>query len=380
MNIDKRTEFIDAYLQKLNIRPARDGRQFVNVLCNKYDKRIVERIVKLIVERPDKTISENYEDDIYELKNYRFDFSVDFIRYNADLYHKYFQWFLSIEHINPKRILDIGCENGFITCFYGLVFPKAEIIGIDPCKNAINCAEEMAKKLKVKNVTFRKGNLMEAKKLFPPNTFDLVTSVMTFKEIIGSYIQKIIGTPEEYKYWSLHELDLGVGASQAKTFLDIVNALLTQNGQYISFERWFPEDTVWWADKLKASGLYVNWDQAEKIAFHEIGEPRVFPAIAADKRPKEYDYIKETTALWLRNEPDDEEKLMNLAAETAINNFPKKSFLKGLQCNYADSLLKVRYEFWLSDDKLLCYQCGNTGYRELRILPVQSGDSITKMI
>lgn len=380
MNIDKQADLIEAYFQKLNIRPARDGRQFLSILLNKYNKKLVEQTVQLMTERPEKTLTEDHNSDIYDLKNHSFEFSLDFIRYNADLYYKYFQWFLSIKNITPKRILDIGCENGFITCFYGFVFPKAKIIGIDPCTNAIKCAEELAQKLKLKNVTFKNASLPKDRELFPRYYFDLITSVMTFKEIVGSYIQKVIGTPKEYSYWSLQELDLGIGASQAKNSLDIVNAFLAQNGRYISFERWFPEDTIWWADKLRASGLYINWDKAEKIGFHEIGEPRVFPAIVADKNFREYDYIEKTTELWLKNELPKEENLINLAAETTLYNLPDKSLFKGLQCNYPNSLLKVRYEFWLSDDKLLCYQCGNTGYRELRILPIQSGESISQMI
>ncbi len=380
MNFKKQKDFIDAYLQRLNVRPARDGKQFVNVLCNKYDKSFVEKFIQIMTQRPEMTLLENYKDDIYDLKNSSFEFSLDLMRYNADLYFKYFKWFSTIKNIKPKRILDIGCENGFITCFYALLFPKAKIIGIDPCSNAIECAKEMAKRLKIKNVSFKKIGLSEALSLFPPNNFDLITSVMTFKEVIGSYIQRATGTPEEYRYWSLYDLDLSIGKEEAKTSLDIVYALLTENGRFISFERWFPEDTIWWVDKLKASGLYIDWEQTENLGFHEVGESRLFPAFITDKIVKEYGCIEKTSELWLKNHTNEKQELLNLPAEIVFNNYQEKSFFKGVQCNYSDDLLKVRYEFWISNDKLLCYQYGNTGYRELRILPMQSYDSINQMI
>jgi|GEM_PF-4340758 len=65
-------------------------------------------------------------------------------------------WF---EHHPPAgRWLDVGCGPGVLTCAYGLASPEAEVVGIDVAPEAVACAEELAKRLSVGNVSFVVGD------------------------------------------------------------------------------------------------------------------------------------------------------------------------------------------------------------------------------
>ena len=57
-----------------------------------------------------------------------------------------------------NTITDIGCGNGLVDCMLGLLYPEKRIFGYDIDENAINIANEMAKKYNVPNVKFFVSN------------------------------------------------------------------------------------------------------------------------------------------------------------------------------------------------------------------------------
>jgi len=75
--------------------------------------------------------------------------------------------------LKPEAILDIGCGTGYFTNFLKENFPKAEVIGTDISKKALNLGKE-----KYKNVEFRFAN-SEASLPFKNKYFDLIVSAET---------------------------------------------------------------------------------------------------------------------------------------------------------------------------------------------------------
>lgn len=379
----KQAEFIKSYFKMLKIRPTKDNRHFWKILYDRYDKNTVDRIQKIVSERPEKTITQSYMPEIYDLKNQSLNLSLDISRGACDLHIKYFHWFIKSLDQPPKRILDIGCDNGIITCFYAMLFPKAEVIGIDLCENGINCALQLAKQLRLSNVTFKNIGLIEAGELYPVGSFDLVTSVTTMKEIIGSFVCKLIAQPDTSNIWFMEDLEIDIGSDEENKSLFSIQNLLSDDGKFISFERWFFEDCIWWSEKLKSVGLYISWDKSETLCFQEVGQDCSFPALIADKTVRQYDSLHSTTDFWLRDEimdPNKRREYEGLPAEMMLKRLVNKEFMGGVQCNYPKSSLKIRFEVWKANEMMLCYENSNSGYRELKIVPVQSDDSVKQML
>jgi len=73
-----------------------------------------------------------------------------------------------------SRILDCGCGPGTITIGLAQWAPDGETIGIDLGAEQLEGARALARRLGVRNVSFRQGNIFELP--FPDETFDVVFS------------------------------------------------------------------------------------------------------------------------------------------------------------------------------------------------------------
>lgn len=79
-------------------------------------------------------------------------------------------------NIRPLKILDIGCASGYLTIQIASFFPRAEVVGIDSYKSAI----EYGKK-NYPNIRFK---VADAHKLpFKNESFDLITCIETLEHL-----------------------------------------------------------------------------------------------------------------------------------------------------------------------------------------------------
>lgn len=90
----------------------------------------------------------------------------------------------SLKSVNwkDKRILDIGCSNGYITNEILKFTSAKEIIGIDIESDRILKAKQLKRKLKENRLKFFKADSSNLSK-FDNNSFDGVVSNMTFQQI-----------------------------------------------------------------------------------------------------------------------------------------------------------------------------------------------------
>jgi cyclopropane fatty-acyl-phospholipid synthase-like methyltransferase len=51
-------------------------------------------------------------------------------------------------------VLDLGCENGVLTCFYAILWPDEKVFGVKRSQAAVSAARELAKRLGLANVSF----------------------------------------------------------------------------------------------------------------------------------------------------------------------------------------------------------------------------------
>lgn len=359
--------FIIKYFQDLNLRPARDIDQFWKNLNKKYGKSLTDKLSNIVSER-----SEGRGSELYDVKNQSLSLSIDFSSYSTDLYRKYFEWFINKKGSEIDKILDIGCDNGIVTCFYGLLFPEAEVIGIDINENAIKCANELKDKLMLKNISFIKMDINEIDSYFNGGYFDIISSVRTLHEIIER--------PETLRYWSLKDVRYEFNEEHIKLLSKISRLLKQSAGQLITWERLvYIEQCMWWVELLQNAGLCVDWDKSEHIKFHEVGDAQVMPLLVATNSCIDKSSRDDVVKFYIRSEITDANKkkeFENYAAEEVFDRFQDKELVLGLQVNYKNNSGDLRLEAWKSGETLLFYRYSNVGFRQLSIMDMSATDEI----
>lgn len=251
-------EIVQQYLNLLNIKACQSKEEFWDELERNHDENILDQLDDAFI-----THQEGGEDRLYDVKNQNLLLSLNVSNFSADLYQKYFEWF--IHHImhTPERILDLGCDNGIVLCFYAMLFPDSKVIGIDRNPNGLQCAQELAKKLKLTNVTFLKMDYRKILEYFSRNSFDLITSLRSFHEMIGEFSEEPL--ERDYLLGNVHSL-LKDGSSEFITCERLVGM----------------ESFAMWKDLLNKAGLKIQ--ESDFIDFHEIGQEQQIPIIVASRQ------------------------------------------------------------------------------------------------
>jgi SAM-dependent methyltransferase len=357
-------KFTLAYLSKLGLDAARDNRSFWNNISDKYGKQVFNELNNAM------TVSDAGEErNLYCIKNRSLKLSMDFSRYSADLYRRFFEWFLKNISYEPKSILDLGCDNGIVTCFFALLYPNSNVIGIDPCENGITCAEQLCIKLGLKNVEFKVARIQDISQIFSDQSFNMITSIRTLHEVTG-----FSDSPEHI--WSLETLEkLNLNDFDNK---DLVKALedikdrLTSDGMFISWER-LPsiESCFLYIHDLIKFGLFLNSELSTKIKFHEIGDEQTMPVIVAETKGNQENLVEKVLKIYsdeVTKPFKANDTFEDAAAELRFYLCNDKIFLYGYQIDYVnENGNKARVEFWKHNSLILYYFYSNLGYRLLAI-------------
>lgn len=262
--------FITTYLDSLELTAFQTNHQFWSHLESRHDEKVLDQLDDAFIARAEGT----NEEEVYVIKNQNLRLSLDVSNFSTDLYLRYFEWFMNRKENEPKKILDVGCDNGIVTCFYAQLFPQSEVIGIDIQKNAIDCSTELAGKLNLTNVTFLKLDLKEINGRFPEHSFDLITSVRSFHEIIG-------GFPEPPTRWSREDLlEMNVHYDENHLLSVIKNLLREETSEFITIERLAGLGSLlMWAKALENVNLHIKWRESGYIDFHELSMEQQMPVL-----------------------------------------------------------------------------------------------------
>jgi len=363
LNIDilKDQKFIRAYMKKIDLRIIKNEGHFWTQIIKKHGEIIGDRLMDSLENR----LEANDDKNFYEIKNETLQLSLDFASYSGDLYRKYFTWIMKQKSKNPKRILDIGCDNGIVTCFYAILFPESEIIGIDIGENAINCARELAKRIGVKNVVFKKSDFLKLREEYSEGYFEGITSLRSIHEIVGTF--------PDIKYWSIKELIFDSGGKIEKEVVDGMRHLLSsKNGFIITMER-LPNiaGAGWLIEQFKHGKIYLNDEDSELIEFQELGYTQRMPILVFDNSERNLDSVERLIHLYTKNANMDihtNKFLEDLHAEMAFHDIEDKSFIYGVQINFSKELYSMRAELWQQKESLFQYTYSNVGYRELELI------------
>lgn len=352
---------LEQYFNNLGIQDINDSDMFWDNLENKHGEEVCISINNAICEREYGNISNR----IYVVKNKTLDLSLDFAAYSKDLYRGYLNKIIDL-NLNPKKILDIACDNGITTCFYGMLYPEAEILGVDISGNAIKCAKELAEKLGLTNVRFEQVDIKKLNRVCKDKKFDIITSVRSIKEVFN--------LPYDIRVWSLTEADNFPIVKKHIISITKLSEYLDENGIIITFERLTSSvEYIYFNNLFNKAGLTLNEDMSCKIHFHELGDKQIMPFFVYQKgevKGSSYDLI------FNKFESNEDE----ISYEKFINSIDNDCLITGIQVNYTNGTGKMRYELWKNDNKLVFIKYSNIGYREIKLENYDKIDEIKNII
>jgi SAM-dependent methyltransferase len=205
--------------------------------------------------------------EFYEVKNHSLRFSLDVtFQFDGNFYAEYLSGVV-IEHrkyqARPRRVLDLGCDNGLLTCFYAQHFPEAEVVGLDNSESGVKNARQLADKLGLKNVSFHVADVRRLDQVDAVRgEFDLITSIFLLMDANG-----FPGVPGAgpLEWAALPPPDMWSGT------LSKVARFLSPDGILFSSERVDNRRAMaWWVAALAAAGLPVQWKRSAPQAHDSI--------------------------------------------------------------------------------------------------------------
>ena len=182
----------------------------------------------------------------------------------GDRHEAFLSWFVGANLPTVKRVLDVGCDIGVLTCYYARFFPDAEVIGIDRCPESIACAKQLAAKLQLSNVQFHVADVLNLPQPLAGQTFDLVVSQFVTHEIASPF-HRAIRSVEQAMSEPLNP-DLLVYAQT------LSSVLAARTGTLVTFERIIdPATLAEWSQALSRAGIGIG--SAGLLASREWDEP-----------------------------------------------------------------------------------------------------------
>lgn len=246
------------FVKRLGFRPARNRGGFRSAIIRELGKDFFKKMCDVFDARYDDARKNNT--DIYSLKNQSYKIAMTFSGlYESDYYRKAINFYSSqADHIKGN-ILDIGCDNGILTCYLASKFPDCHIVGIERIGSSLTIARELAEKLGLSNVSFIETELSEFK---PEEQFDTITSSRTLSDNSTAVVE-----PSLYGFTkTLREVSAEYRDSLTD-HVELMNALLKDGGCIVQCER------------LQNNQMYIGYLQAmNRGKFTQIGETEFFEA------------------------------------------------------------------------------------------------------
>ena len=361
--MDHSEKLIEAYDKKIGCRRFTNREAFLRYVRRQHGSSKTDAFLDASTSRKEGDLV-----NIYPLLYQSLAFSIDFLNLGDTLHRNYLRWFLDLEIPPPSKVLDIACGNGYLTCFYAQNFPQSQILGLDVSADAVRCATELATKLRLTNVQFLELDFHEAASDLRDNTYDLITGVTAFNEILEF--------PNIPRFLPARTLLEAYRQQPDYSSLNTIASLLFPKvGNFISLEKWSDlRGFGWWATSLQNAGLSADFSLSKGVTAKSLtGNSQQVPALFCRFKPDDLNSVKDTIAFWLfaaYNKPFTRFKTFDFQsdlAEAAFLSINPKELKSGMKVEYNE--ITVRNEIWQSGPFVLLFEFDDMGYRTLEVLP-----------
>ena len=240
-------DIVNNYFKILGVKEFNNFDDFIDYLEGKYDEKLFQDVINELIKRID-----DKKNDFYSVKNSNLNLSLDFSSWSYDMYKKLFEELIEREMLLKDKVLDIGCDNGLITCFMAMLYKDKYFYGVDINENGIKVAIKLKEKLKLNNIEFYVLDINDLDIKFNEGYFDNIISVRVFHEV-GNTFKKL-------------------------------GYVLNKDGNIIAFERLIDFNMlVKYVDKLYKSGLNLDINSSKIISFNELEDKLKLPFLVIDK-------------------------------------------------------------------------------------------------
>ena len=371
MNNNKTLKEFEIYCLKFGLRGINNYDKHFKKLHKKYGGDF-----ELIMQAADRRGDDPYSDDfdIYEFKNKNLKMSLDLMNaFTRNLNSALFNKYDLIDNISPKNILDLGSDNGFLTCFISSLFNSARVVGIEKSNNGYKISNEIKKRLEQKNCEFLNQDFFHFRN---GEKYDLIFSTTFLKEL--SKFQ-IIDHTKTIKDLSSREnfyrnKDLQIASEKIFEHLD-------EKGIVICIERLGTfEDLFHFIRNVEESGLKCNTKVSSFLTFNTMnGEERV-PLLIFRKSSKSNDKSEFNDIFRFYFQEMDfhtKELFGDSTYEQAIfESINPKNLVSRLKAIYHNESGTEFLEYWQTDLLTFCINKSNMGYFSMRISPLLTSDEI----
>ncbi len=278
--------------------------------------------------------------------------------YGKESYLKAFEgWQLP----EPSALLDLGCGDGFLTCFYGRLYPGAQVVGFDRSSESVTRARALAAIVGIDNVTFVQGDAKNLDAVLADRTFGLVTARCALRRLVRGD-----------RAWpgELHDV---MPDETAAEIVAAIRRVLQPRGLFVSTERW--EDAAQlraWATVLCDGGFAIDWGTSRAARVGDPDDRALYVMIAAcagtEAKPPS---LEETEAFFVRAELETVETtavFYGHAAQTLFARLAMRRLVYGYEAMYPNGSA-WRRELWEVGPLVASFDYTNGDDRELRFWP-----------
>jgi hypothetical protein len=229
----------------------------------------------------------------YSIKNTSFEFANAVAsQYDANKLKSFAVWFLNENLSIGDAVLEVGCDNGILTCALASVYPLISFVGIDPCAEAIAIATERSRKMGLTNIEFRVSDLDLYALEADQKKFSVIIAVAVFHELIAhgkiGSDHGLMGRPNPDFSLFAHD-ENWINEKNDVPSLASISSLLSKDGVFVSADRWSTSTEVLrWVRLAEHHGLKIDLNASALIEFkNESLEKECFPVSVFSKRDGE---------------------------------------------------------------------------------------------
>ncbi|MFA5262311.1 MAG: class I SAM-dependent methyltransferase [Opitutaceae bacterium] len=306
----------------------------------------------------------DFSEDVYTLKNSSLRFSLLVGALERGEMHAKFLEALDNYAPSPRAILDVGCENGSLTCFYALKWPSARVIGLDPCPEAIARARELAARLRLTNTEFVQGAARDIRRVIGNRGFDLILTVTVLHEA------KMFPPDNDLVVMPAACFSPRAITEPITEIAAIADTLAGPRAQWIAAERCHSPATFWWWSRVfDLVGLGIDWPKSDRIMVSGDQEKlTILVASPSAPRPLNPDLA---LGFWICNEfnrwgGNPAWAVLDCLAEALFARLNPKTCMERIVARDADGGELHRIEVWVSGPLALYYAADKYGKSELQ--------------
>ena len=214
------------YLKELDIKPARRASQLEDKLIIDLGKERASEIVSVINERGKMERRGLKPDDEAFYRTKHQDMAVSLAvsgAFDGDIIRRILEWLDDSTIEFGEDVLDIGCENGLMTCYLAMNHPDSSFLGIDRSAEAVARAYELKDRLNIANICFEVKDAREI-----GETFDTVICSRNIHENLEYF------TPDRME---LFRVQAGAYKVHLKEYAQNMDSLLNDGGEFVMIER-----------------------------------------------------------------------------------------------------------------------------------------------